>query len=50
VLHAVGEKGPVGEIRDGVVERLMRELLLERFPLADVAAVQDDAADVLVLE
>ena len=50
VLDAVGEQRAVGEVRDGVVERLVRELVLERLPLADVAAVQDDAADVLVLE
>jgi hypothetical protein len=31
------------------VEGLVRELLLERFPLAHVAAVQDDPADVLVM-
>ena len=28
----------------------MRQLVLERLLLADVAAVEDDAADVLVLE
>ena len=33
-----------------VVERLVRELVLERLALADVAAVEDDAADVLVVE
>ena len=50
VLDAVGEQRAVGEARDRVVERLVRELVLERLALADVAAVQDDAADVLVLE
>ena len=50
VLDAVGEERPVGEVRDRVVEGLVRELVLERLALADVAAVQDDAADVLVLE
>ena len=50
VLDAVGEQRAVGEARDGVVERLVRELVLERLALADVAAVEDDAADVLVLE
>ena len=34
----------------GVVERLVGELLLERLALADVAAVEHDAADVLVVE
>ena len=48
VPHALGEQRPVGEPGDRVVERLMRELLLERLALADVAAVEDDAADVLV--
>ena len=50
MLDAVGEQGPVGEARDRVVEGLVRELILERLALADVAAVQDDAADVLVLQ
>ena len=35
--------------RHGVVERLVGELLLERLALADVAAVEHDAADVLVV-
>ena len=50
VLDAVGEERAVGEPGDRVVERLVRELVLERLALADVAAVQDDAADVLVVE
>ena len=50
VLDAVGEQRAVGEARDRVVEGLVGELVLERLALADVAAVQDDAADVLVLE
>ena len=50
VLDAVGEQRAVGEVRDGVVERLVGELVLERLALADVAAVEHDAADVLVLE
>ena len=50
VLDAVGEQRPVGEARDRVVEGLVGELVLERLALADVAAVQDDAADVLVLQ
>ena len=50
VLDAVLEQGPVGEAGDRVVERLVRELLLERLALGDVAGVQDDALDVLVVE
>ena len=50
VAHALGEQRAVGEARDRVVEGLVRELLLERLALADVAAVEDDAADVLVVE
>ena len=50
VLDAVGEERPVGEARHGVVERLVCELVLELLPLADVAPVEHDAADVLVLE
>src|SRR5471032_323356 len=50
MLDAIGEEGAVREIRDRVVERLVSELLLEELALADVAPVQDDAADVLVAE
>ena len=50
VPDALGEERPVGEPGDRVVEGLMRELFLERLALADVAAVEDDAADVLVAE
>ena len=50
MLHAVCEERAVGEARDGVVEGLMGELILERLALADVAAVEDDAANVLVLQ
>ena len=50
MLDAIREQRPVGEVRDGVVEGLMGELLLEHLALADVAAVQDDSADVLVRE
>ena len=50
VLDAVGEQRAVGEARDRVVESLVCELVLERLALADVAAVEDDAADVLVLQ
>ena len=50
MLDAVGEQRAVGELRHRVVERLVRELLLERLALADVAAVEHDAADVLVVQ
>ena len=50
VAHALGEQRAVGEARDRVVEGLVGELLLERLALGDVAAVEDDAADVLVVE
>ena len=50
VLDAVGEQRAVGELGDRIVERLVGELLLERLPLADVAAVEHDAADVLVVQ
>ena len=50
VLDAVGEERPVGELRHGVVERLMRELILESLALADVAAIEHGAAHVLVVE
>ena len=50
VRDAVGEEGAVGKIGDRVVERLMRELVLEGLALADVAAVEHDPLDVLVVE
>ena len=50
VLYAVCEERPVGQARDGIVERLVGELILEELALADVAAVEDDPLHVLVLE
>ena len=50
MLDAVGEESTVGEVGDRVVEGLMGELVLEGLALADVAAVEDDAADRLVVE
>jgi hypothetical protein len=50
VLDAVGEESAVGEVRDRVVEGLVGELILEGFALADVPAVEDDAADGLVVK
>ena len=50
MFDAVLEERAVGEPGDGVVERLVRELLLERLPLGDVADVEHDAADVLVVQ
>ena len=49
VLDPVGEQRAVGQAGHGVVERLVRQLLLERRALARVAAVEHDAADVLVV-
>ena len=50
MLDTIREERPVGEVRHGVVEGLVGELLLEHLALADVAAVQDDSAHVLVGE
>ena len=50
VANALDEEGSVGQARDGIVEGLVLELLLEGLALAHVAAVQDDAADVLVVQ
>ena len=50
VRDAVAEERAVREPGDRVVEGLVGELLLERLALADVARVQDDAADVLVVD
>ena len=49
VRDPVGEQRAVRQARHGVVERLVRQLLLERGALARVAAVEHDAADVLVV-
>ena len=49
VLDAVGEQRAVRQPGDGVVERLVRQLLLERGALARVAAVEHDAANMLVV-
>ena len=50
VADALVEQRAVGQVRDRVVERLVGELLLERLALADVAAVEHDAADRRVVE
>ena len=50
VLHAIGEQRPVRQARHGIVERLVGELRLERRALRDVAAVQHDPANVLVVQ
>ena len=50
LAHLLGEHRAVGEPGDGVVERLVRELGLERLALADVARVEQDPADVLVVD
>ena len=50
VAHALDEQGAVGEVGDRVVEGLVGELLLEGLALADVAAVEHDPADGVVLE
>ncbi len=40
VLDAVAEQAPVGEQRQGIVERELAQLVLERLSLGDVAQVQ----------
>ena len=50
VAHALDEQRAVGEVGDRVVEGLVGELLLEGLALADVAAVEHDPADGVVLE
>ena len=45
VAHALIEQRPVGEVGHRIVEGLVGELLLERFALGDVAAVEHDPAD-----
>ena len=46
LARGLDEHRAVGEPGDGVVEGLVRELGLERLALADVAGVEQDAADV----
>src|SRR3954451_23139217 len=50
MLRAVGKKRTVREIGDWIVEGLVRELVFEFLPLADVAAVEDDASYMFVLQ
>ena len=50
VLHAIGEERTVREPGHGIVEGLVRDLRLEHLPLGHVAAVQDDAPHVLVVD
>ncbi len=50
MAHPVHEQDAVGEGGQRVVERLVLELLLERPPLGDVAAVDDDAGHGRVVE
>ena len=49
-MDAVLEERTVREPGQRVVEGLVDELLLERLALADVARVEDEAADVRVVE
>src|SRR3954470_19864469 len=50
VAHAIGEQRAVGEAGGRIVEGLVLERVLEGLALRDVAAVEHDAADVLVVE
>ncbi len=50
MLHAILEEQAVREPGEGIVKRLVRELLLERTPLGDVASGDDHAGDVAVAE
>ena len=50
VLDAIGEERAIGELRHRVVEGLVRQLLLECLALADVATVQHQPANVLVVQ
>ena len=50
VQHAVAEQRPVREVGDGVVERLVLQLLLELLALRDVTGVQDDPLHVWVMQ
>ena len=47
--EAVAEQGPVRQAGDAVVEGLAGQLALQADLLADVAGVQDEAADVAVV-
>ena len=50
MAHPLDEQGPIGQPSNRIMERLVLELLLECLPLTHIAAVQDDAAHVLVVQ
>ena len=50
MLETVAEQGPVGQPAQGVVERLVLELLLEPPALTDVSDREDDPFDGRVAE
>ena len=50
MADALAEQRAVGELGDGIVERLVGRAAPRRRALAHVAAVEDDPADVLVVE
>jgi len=50
VRHAVAEQHPVREAGQRVVERLVRQLLLELAPLAHITGRQHDPMDVRVVQ
>src|SRR5207245_4215535 len=49
VLHAIAEQIAVGEQRQGIVERQLPQLLLERLALADVAEIERETLDRRIL-
>ena len=50
VLDAIREQRAVREVGDRIMEGLVLELVLEGLALAHVAAVEHDAANVLVVQ
>ena len=50
LLDPVLEQGPVGQVGQRVVERLVHQLVLQLLALADVAGVEHQTADAGVVE
>ncbi len=50
VAHAVAEERAIRQTGERIVKGLMRELLFQALPLADVTGVEDDAPDGRIVE
>ena len=50
MAHAVAEERAIRETGERIVKGLVRELLFQALPLADVTGIEDDAPDGRVVE